>query len=96
MVRILIKIHPKGIVSLCDENLIGKTFETKTEKIEIIERFFKGEARSEDFVAEILEATGNATIVGKNAVEFAVKRGFVDKNCVKKIGKVPVACIFAV
>lgn len=96
MARILIKIHPKGIVSLCDENLIGKTFETKTEKLEVIERFFKGEARSEDFIAEILKGAGNATIVGKNSVELAARHGFVDKNCVKKIGKVPVAYIFAV
>ncbi|MDI6737985.1 MAG: DUF424 family protein [Nanoarchaeota archaeon] len=96
MVKILIKIHPKGVVSLCDENLIGKTFETKTEKLEVNERFFKGEARSGDFIVEILKDTGNATIVGKNSVDFAVRHGFIDKNCVKKIGKAPVACIFAV
>lgn len=75
---------------------MGKTFETKTEKLEVNERFFNGEARSEDFIAEILKATGNATIVGKNSVDFAVRHGFVDKNCVKKIGKAPVAYIFAV
>lgn len=94
--KILIKIHERGIVSICDEELIGKTFKTKTERLEVNERFFRGEKRSEDFIAEMLKATGNATIVGKSSVDFAVRRGFIDKKCVKKIGKAPVAYIFAV
>lgn len=96
MAKILIKIHSKGVVSVCDENLIGKTFESKAEKLEVSERFFKGEERSEEFIAEILKGTGNATIVGKNSVALAVKHGIISKSCTKKIGKVPVAFIFAV
>lgn len=93
---ILIKIHDKGIVSVCDSELIGKSFESGNLQLEVNEHFFKGEERSEGFITEILKAAGNATIVGKKSVELAVRNGIIDKKAVKKIGGVPVAYLFAV
>lgn len=93
---ILIKIHDKGVVSVCDSDLVGKEFDEGDLHLEVNERFFKGEERSEDFVVEILKASGNATIVGKESVRLAVKNNIIDEKSVKKIKGVPVAYIFAV
>ncbi|MFH1064878.1 MAG: DUF424 family protein [Nanoarchaeota archaeon] len=94
--KILIKIHDRGVVSVCDSVLLGKTLDEGDLHLEINEKFFKGEERTDVYIVGILECTGNATIVGKHAIELAVKNGIVEEKCVKKIGKVPFAYVFAV
>lgn len=96
MGKILIKIHDKGVVSVCDASLLGKSFEEGEMFLDVSERFFKGEERSEEYIAEILKTAGNATIVGRDSVSLAVKHGVIKVECVRKVGNVPFAYIFAV
>ncbi len=94
--KILIKIHDRGVVSVCDSDLLGKTLDEGDMHLEISEKFFKGEERIEEYIIGILKCAGNATIVGKHAIELAVKNEIVEEKCVKKIGSVPFAYIFAI
>ncbi|MBU2638426.1 MAG: DUF424 family protein [Nanoarchaeota archaeon] len=93
---ILIKIHDKGVVSVCDSELLGKCFDSGNLHLEVNERFFKGEKRTEEYIVEILKVSGNATIVGKKSVAMAVKNNIIDQKSVKIIKGVPVAYLFAV
>lgn len=94
--KILIKIHERGVVAVCDSSLLGKTLDEGELHLEISGKFFKGEERTGEYIIGILKCTGNATIVGKYSIELAVKNGIVEEKCVKKIGSVPFACVFAV
>ncbi len=95
----LIKIHEgyRKTVSLCDLDLIGKTFEEGIMRIEIKEGFFKGEKKNKQEVLEILkdmqkeDATFN--IVGKESVETALEAGIIDKQGIIKIKEVPIALV---
>lgn len=96
MGKILIKIHDGGVISLCDANLIGKSFEEGNTHLEVSAHFFKGEERSEEYIVGILQCAGNVTIVGKDSIDRAVKHGIISRDCVRKIGKVPFAYLFTV
>ncbi len=54
----LTKIHEteeRKIISLCDEDLIGKKFETKDLQLDVSEFFYKGENLDEKKVLEEIE-----------------------------------------
>ena len=92
-----IKIHNayRNIVSLADADLIGKKFiEEKTGmQIDVKESFYNGEEISEDKAIKMMkmansdDATFN--IVGKKAIECALKAGVIDKNGIIKIQGIP-------
>ena len=95
----MIKIHKsyRTIVALADTDLIGKKFEQGIRQIEVKPSFFQGEEKNKEEIIKILQdmqkedATFN--IVGKEAVECALKAGVVGKKGIIIIDKVPVALI---
>ena len=95
----MIKIHNsyRTIVALADTDLIGKTFEEGIRQIEIKPGFFQGEEKNKKEIIEILkdmqkeDATFN--IVGKEAVECALKAGIIKKEGIIMIKNVPVALV---
>lgn len=94
-----IKIHEayRNIVSVCDSDLIGKTFEEDIKRIEISESFFKGEEKEKKEVIKILkdmekeDATFN--IVGKESIECAIKAGIISDDGIIHINNVPIALV---
>ena len=93
------KIHHtyRDVVAVCDENLIGKTFEEGNFQLEVKESFFKGETISEEELIELMldfskeDATFN--IVGRESVNCALNAGIIGKNTTKKINNIPFALI---
>jgi hypothetical protein len=94
-----IKIHEacRIIVSLCDSDLIGKTFEEGIKQIEINESFFKGDEKGEKEVIKILkdmekeDATFN--IIGKESIKCALKAKIISKDGIITIQGVPIALV---
>lgn len=87
-----LKIHktPESIIiSVCDENLIGKSFKEGKFKICISERFYKGKRHKERDIIEILKTASNVNIVGEKSVNAALKAGIIDRKNIIKIKKVP-------
>ena len=92
-----IKIHNayRNIVAVCDSDLLGKKFvEEKTGmQIDVKESFYNGEEISEEKAVRIMkmansdDATFN--IVGKRAIECALKAGLIDKKGIIKIKGIP-------
>jgi len=83
----------RDVVTLCDSDLLGKTFEEGQHQLEIKESFYKGEEKSEAEVLETLQsfAREDATfnIVGKDSASAALKAGITTEDSVKKIQDIP-------
>ena len=86
----IIKIH-KTKYSICDEKLIGKIIEDKNIKINLSERFYKGEEIPEKRVVEILKDADSINLVGRKAVETGLKADVIKKENIKKIKDIPFA-----
>jgi len=91
---ILLKLHKNEnseVVSLCDSNLIGKTFEEGKLHIEISERFYKGEELPKERILLILKNCNNANIVGKESIKLALDNKIIEKESIIKIKKIPIS-----
>lgn len=78
---------PDGrLVSVCDENVLGETFENNGVPFEVTEEFYDGEPADEERVVASLARARVANIVGSNAVTLAVEHGFVEEANVLDLG----------
>lgn len=88
----LIKIHKtedRKIVSLCDETLIGKKFEEGDLQLEVSEFFYKGDKMDEEEILGEMRAVSSLNIVGKEAIQFALKHNLISKQNIIKIQNIP-------
>lgn len=93
-----VKIH-KGsscILAICDEDLIGKTFEEGELCLEVNEEFYKGEKKNKEEVLELLkdDEIKSINVVGKESVAVAVEAKVINKENVLFIDNVPHAQSF--
>ncbi len=91
-----VKLHTlkdKKVVAICDEDLIGKKFEEKESRLEISERFYKGDKKSKEEVEEILKVAENINIVGEKSIKVALRIKAIEKEDIKNIKKIPYANI---
>ena len=88
------------VVAICDSELLGKYFEEGNFQLEVKENFYKGKEGSEssdEEVSKIMndfkreDATFN--IVGRKAVDLALKEGIIEKDSVGEIQGVPFALV---
>ncbi len=92
-----LKIHKtqfSEIVCICDEDLIGKKFEDKDLQLDITERFYKGEKKTEDEIIKILKSATNINIVGEKSINTALKAGVISKENIIKIKNIPHAQVY--
>ena len=87
----------RGILAVCDSDLIGKKFEEGKFQLNLEGEFFKGKETSEERVLKIMQDTAekDATfnIVGEKSVSTALKAGIISQNQIKKIQGVPFTLI---
>ena len=74
------------LVAVCDEDVLGETFEEGELSLTVTEEFYGGDAVDENAVVESLTQAAVANIVGTRAVELAVEEGFVDEANVLEVG----------
>jgi len=84
------------VLAVCDVDLIGKKVEDKGLKLDITERFYKGALVSEEEAAILMKKAKNINIVGKNAIQIAIKTHIIQKEGVIKIKNIPHALIFEI
>lgn len=68
------------LVSVCDPDIMGETFEDGPVSITISEEFYGGESVSESEVVDSLARCSVANIVGAESVGVAVEHGFVEEG----------------
>ena len=74
------------LVSVCDAELIGETFENGDISLTVTPDFYDGEEVDEEAVVESLARCSVANIVGTEAVNVAIEHGFVDEENVLDVG----------
>ena len=78
---------PEGrLVSVCDEGVLGETFENNGVPFTVSEEFYDGERVDAERVVESLARARVANIVGSQAVALAVEHGFVEEGNVLDLG----------
>ncbi|MBZ6494833.1 DUF424 domain-containing protein [Natrinema longum] len=78
---------PEGLlVAVCDEDVLGETFEEGDLSLTVTEEFYGGDAVDESAAIDSLAQASVANIVGTRAVELAVEAGFVDEANVLEVG----------
>ncbi len=71
---------PEGLlVSVCDAEVLGESFENGDLTLTVDPDFYDGEEASEAEVTESLAEASVANLVGVETVETAIEHGFVDE-----------------
>lgn len=78
---------PEGLlVSVCDPEVLGETFEEGEITLTVSEEFYGGKELEESAVVDSLARATVANIVGTRAVELAVEEGFIEETNVLEVG----------
>jgi len=73
------------LVSVCDPDVLGETFEDGPVSLTVEVDFYDGERVDEEAVVESLAQCAVANIVGTESVALAVEHGFVEEENVLDI-----------
>ena len=66
------------LVSVCDADVLGETFENEAVSLTVDREFYEGEEATAEEVVASLSRAAVANLVGDTAVGVAVEHGFVD------------------
>ncbi|WP_302082884.1 DUF424 domain-containing protein [Salinibaculum rarum] len=71
----------KGLlVSVCDADVLGESFENDDVSLTVDAEFYDGEEVDDETALESLARCSVANLVGTRAVALAVEQGFVDEE----------------
>jgi hypothetical protein len=76
------------IVAICDEKLLGKTIGKEFE-VKVEERFYKGELIDYSKAEDLMKKADICNLLGKEIVEFAIKKKFIIRENVILIDGIP-------
>ncbi len=83
------RVQGEVLLAACDEELLGKTFREGELKLEVKERFYKGELVDESDLEGLLEEATIANLTGERCVTKAIELGYVNRERVLYIQGVP-------
>ncbi|AGB35982.1 DUF424 domain-containing protein [Natronococcus occultus] len=75
------------LVTVCDADVLGETFESDEITLTVTEKFYGGDAVDETAAVDSLSRATVANIVGTRAVELALEEGFIDEANVLEVGE---------
>lgn len=79
---------PQGLlVSVCDRDVLGETFEDGEVSLTVEAAFYDGDRVDADAVVESLKRADVANLVGTRSVAVAVEAGIIDEANVLDIGE---------
>jgi len=88
---ILAKAHVvdgRKLVAVCDSELLGKKFEENNLQLDLTGSFYKGQQISEEELMQLLKGAYVVNLVGKESIEFVLKKGLIKKENVMTIANV--------
>jgi hypothetical protein len=89
---ISVKVHSRGkelLVAASDSDLLGRTFRSDNLRLHVSREFYEGEILDEEAFLSRLAMATVANLVGEETVGVAIKRGFVNSDCVLVIDGIP-------
>jgi uncharacterized protein len=94
-----VKVHSSSrkVVAICDEDIIGKSFEEGIRILDVRESFYKGERMEKKEVLELMKrefADGSTfNIVGRESVNVAIEAKIIGKGDSMKVKRIPFVII---
>jgi hypothetical protein len=88
----LVKKHTNAgrlILAICDSDLIGKKVTEGNRQLDLASSFYKGEETEEKEVNELIKQAYMLNLVGKKAVDFALKNKLIEKENILFVAKIP-------
>ena len=77
---------PEGLlVSVCDPDCLGETYEEGEVSLAVTEEFYGGEQADATEVVDSLSRAAVANLVGTETVALAIEEGFVDEENVLEL-----------
>jgi len=73
------------LVTVCDGDVLGETFESDGISLTVTEEFYGGEDADEEAVVDAMGRATVANLVGTDTVEFAIEEGFVAEENVLEV-----------
>ena len=89
---ILVKIHESSgasILAVADKELVGKKFEEGELCLDVTERFYGGEEKTEEEIISLMKESQNINLVGEKAVALGIKAEIITQDSVIKIKGIP-------
>lgn len=83
------RVHGEIMVAMCDEDVLGLKLSEGGIVLHVNPEFYKGKLMDVDEAAKILDEATIANIVGRHAVEIALKKGLVHEESIIKVCGVP-------
>ena len=87
-----VKIHKnqdREILAVCDEDILGKTFEEGDLQIKISEVFYKGEKKSEKDTLDLINHFDNISLVGVKTIKLALDNELIEESSIIIINGIP-------
>lgn len=79
------KAEEREVVAMCDEEILGKTFEEGDLCLDVKKSFYEGNLVDEEQAAQIMKNADILNLVGEKTVSLAIKIGVVSKIHIIKI-----------
>lgn len=73
------------LVTVCDRDVLGETFEDGSVSLEVSEEFYGGDPVEAEQVIDALSRASIANLVGTESVALAIEEGFVDEGRVLEV-----------
>ena len=87
----------RDIVTLADEDLIGKVFYEGKKQLDVKESFYKGKIKKREEICELLgfyrKEDAIFNIVGEKSVSLAIEEGLISADSVLSIDGVPYSMV---
>ncbi|MFB6086215.1 MAG: DUF424 domain-containing protein [Halodesulfurarchaeum sp.] len=73
------------LITVCDPDVLGETFEEGSITLSVTEDFYGGDRVETEAVIEALSRASIANLVGTETVELAIEEGFVEEGNVLEV-----------
>ena len=88
------KIQKEVLITLCDEEILGKKLNFNGIEIYVNPKFYNGEKKDENEIKELLKKATIINAIGKKSVNLCLKEGYIDKSGIIYIDGIPHAQMF--
>ena len=89
---ICLKVHVQGpnrLVAACDGDILGCLFKGDGVRLDVSKVFYSEEMVDAETFLRFMRTATMANLVGKHVVGLAVEAGYIDKDCIMVVQKVP-------
>jgi hypothetical protein len=87
----VIETEKGRLVNICDEELLGREFIEKGIVLSIKEEFYKGVTVDEDVVIDEMKKADILIVIGKRAIDIAIREKIIHPFAVLEVEGVPYA-----